>query len=55
MLFHGLLVGSVVLCARPYEVMLQESAVQGLFIEASEELVRCITVKSQNYLLLFKS
>lgn len=44
-LFHGLLVGSVVLCTRPYEVMLQESAVQGLFIGASEEFARCITVR----------
>lgn len=45
MLLHGLLVGSVVLCARPHEVMLQECAVQRLFIGASEELARYITVR----------
>lgn len=44
-LLHGLLVGSVVLCARPHEVMLQECAVQRLFFGASEELARCITVR----------
>lgn len=41
-LLHGLLVGSVALCARPYEVVLQECAVQRLFIGALEELARCI-------------
>lgn len=44
-LLHGLLVGSVVLCARPDEVMLQECAVQRLFIGASEELARCVIVR----------
>lgn len=37
-LLHGLSVGSVALCARPYEVVLQECAVQRLFIGGSEEL-----------------
>lgn len=45
MLLHGLLVGSIVLCASPYEVMLQECPVQRLFIGASEELARCITIR----------
>lgn len=44
-LLHRLLVGSIVLCARPYELMLQECAVQRLFIGAPQELPRCITVR----------
>lgn len=55
MLLHALLVGSIVLCARPCEVMLQECVVQRLFIGASEELARCITVRVKICLLLFTS
>lgn len=51
-LLHGLLVGSVVLCARPHEVMLQECAVQRLFIGASEELARLI-LQLESKLLAF--
>lgn len=42
MLLHILLEDLVVLCGRPYEEMLQECAVQRLFIGASEKLAECI-------------
>lgn len=53
MLLHILLEDLVVLCGRPYEEMLQECAVQRLFIGASEKLAECIIAVSKYLLLLY--